>query len=298
MPMDLNQLSVLDALLRTESTVEAARILGVSQSAVSHALRKLRARFDDRLLVRVGGRLVKTERARALQEPLADALAAATRVFEPLTAVEPTSLRATFRIGAADYGELVVLPALLERLSAEAPGVDLVVQSVGDAAEHALESGQLDLVIGARFRERAGLLFRGLQQDPLVCVEQARNGLRSMDLERFLGGRHVLVSPRGLPGGIVDDALAALGRTRRIVLTTPSFQTALAVASRTGLFTTVPHRLAEAYAGRALLRLHPIPLSLPRIGFGLLFSRSRQNDPAHRWLRACIAGLFTDESLQ
>ncbi|MBX3248236.1 MAG: LysR family transcriptional regulator [Myxococcales bacterium] len=290
--MDLNQLRVLDALLRTSSTVRAARELGLTQSAISHALRRLRDVFEDPLFVRVGRRLVPTERALALRVPLEEARAALERVFRPQEAFDPATLRTTFRLVAADYAELVVLPGLMRALGAEAPGVELSVVMLGDELEDALQRGDADLAIGGRFRERAGLVYRALRRDPLVCVVR-RDGLhdgRRMTLRRYLAARHVLVSPRGLPGGIVDDRLAALGHERHVVLRTPSFQTALAVVSVSDLVTTVPRSLVESYPPAGLATL-AAPIDLPEIRFGLLFSASRREDSSHRWLRQRIVSL-------
>ncbi len=291
---DWSQLRVLVALLRTESTVEAARELGLSQSAVSHALRKLRVTFDDPLFVKVGRRLVATERARELRVPLDEALAAVERVFTPRAALDPSTLRTAFRIGTADYGELVVLPRLVEALSEQAPSVDLVSVNLGDATEAALQRGEVDLVIGTRFRERSGLLFRPLRRDELVCVERSAGKRRSMTLARYLAARHVLVSPRGLPGGIVDEALRPRGIERRVVLTTPCFQTALATVARTSLITTVPRGVAEVYAAEHHVALHAAPLELPHLSFGLLYTESRRDDARHRWLRERIVELAAE----
>lgn len=290
--IDLNQLRVLDALLRTSSTVRAARELGLTQSAISHALRRLRDVFDDPLFVRVGRQLVPTERALELRVPLEEARAALDRVFRSREVFDPASLRATFRLVAADYAELVVLPALLRALADEAPGVELSSVMLGDSLEDALQRGDVDLAIGARFQERAGLVHRALRRDPLVCVvrRDGPHGERRMTLNRYLAARHVLVSPRGLPGGIVDDRLAALGHERRVVLRTPSFQTALAVVATTDLVTTVPRSLAAAYPPSGLVTKAP-PIELPEVRFGLLFSASRRQDSSHRWLRERIASL-------
>jgi DNA-binding transcriptional LysR family regulator len=290
--LDVALLRVLDALLRTESTVRAARALHVTQSAVSHALRRLRDVLGDPLFVVVGRKLVATERARALGPAVAEALAAVDRVLATGDAFDPRALRATFRIVAADNSELIVLPRLLDTLAVEAPGVDLLTLTVGDALEDVLEQGDADLAIAARFRERAGLLHRALFDDVFVCALRADAGIARMTLRRFVAARHVLVSPRGLPGGFVDDHLAARGESRRVVLRTPSFQTALALAARTDLVVTLPRRVAEEYARTTPLLLLAPPIELPALRVGLLFPASRRADVAHRWLRERIATLF------
>ena len=289
--VDLNTLRVLDALLETESTVQAARHLGLTQSAVSHALGRLRAMFDDPLFVRVGRQLVPTERARELSGALEETRGAVERVFGAAAGPAPASLRKTFRLACADYAELVILPTLLETLAREAPGVDLVTYAAGDALEEDLQHGRADLGLGARFDERAGLVHRALFHDGFVCVR--RSGAPRLTLQRYLTDRHVLVSPRGLPGGIIDDVLAALGHTRRVVLRTPSFQTALSIVARTSLIATVPKAFAESFASQTQVAVSALPFDAPALRFGLIFAATRKDDPSHRWFRERVASLLT-----
>jgi len=290
--IDLGHLRVLDVLLRTCSTVRAARELGLTQSAVSHALRRLREALGDPLFVRVGRKLAPTERVQALRGPLTEALAAVGRVFQTSEAFTPGTLKASFRIIAADYAELVVLPRLLASLASEAPGVDVVTTVVGDAVEDAVQRGEADLALGAFFAERGGLLLRPLFRDPFAVAIAAAHAPGRLTLERYLAARHVLVAPRALPGGVVDNRLASLGRTRRVVLRTPCFQTALAIAARTDLIVTAPRSLIVEYAKHAPLVMFTPPLELPEVRFGALFSASRQDDVVHKWLRERVAALF------
>lgn len=294
--VELGHLRVLDVLLRTGSTVRAAREIGLTQSAISHALRRLRDALGDPLFVRVGRKLAPTERALALRAPLAEALAAVGRVFVQAGTFDPRTLRASFRIVAADYAELVALPRLLAALADEAPYVDLVTLTAGDALEDTLQRGEADLALGGAFEERAGLLLRPLLRDPFVVAAAAEAAPTRLSLRRYLAARHVLVAPRGLPGGIVDAQLATLGHTRRVVLRTPCFQTALAVAARTDLLVTAPRSLALEYARHAPLAVYPPPIDPPEIRFGMLFPASRRDDLAHRWLRERIAAFFDKSS--
>lgn len=290
--IDLAHLRVLDVLLRTCSTVQAARELGLTQSAVSHALRRLREALGDPLFVRVGRKLAPTERVLALRVPLTEALAAVGRVFQSSEAFTPGALKASFRVIAADYAELVVLPRLLAALASEAPGVDLVTTVVGDAVEDTIQRGEADLALGAFFAERGGLLLRPLFRDPFAVAIAAEHAPGRLTLERYLAARHVLVAPRALPGGVVDNRLASMGRTRRVVLRTPCFQTALAIAARTDLIVTAPRSLIAESAKHAPLVMFTPPLELPEVRFGALFSASRQDDVAHKWLRERVAALF------
>ena len=294
--IDVTMLRTLDTLLRTESTVVAARELGITQSAVSHALRRLREALGHPLFVVVGRKLVATDRARALAPRVTEALAALERVLTETAAFEPAALSTTFRIVAPDSVELVLLPRLLEALATEAPGVELTTLLTGDTLEDVIQRGEADLALGARFRERAGLVHRALYDDTFACVMRSDHPIRRLTLRAYCDARHVLVSPRGLPGGVVDDRLAEDGRSRRVVLRTPSFQTALALVARTDLLVTLPRSVADAYATTTPLRIVPAPLPLPALRFGMVFAASRRDDPAHRWLRERIAGVLSARS--
>lgn len=291
--LDLDQLRVLESLLRTHSTVQSARELGVTQSAVSHTLRRLRHALADPLFVRVGRSLVATERASALRARVDDALRAIERVVEEPGVFDPFSARGEVRIIAGDYAELVILPPLLAVLASEAPGIDLVFLDVGDRLEEALQRGEADLALGGFFRERANLVLRPLFHDPFVVVTGAQGAPKRMTMGRYLEARHVIASPRGLPGGIVDTRLGELGLARRVVLRTPTFQTALAMAARTDLLMTAPRRLAQAYATGAPVRLLTPPLELPPVRFAMLYAESRRSEALHHWIRGRIVALFS-----
>lgn len=290
--LELDQLRVLAALLRSASTVRAARELGITQSAVSHSLKRLREALGDPLFVRVGRALAPTERALSLRVPVDEALAAIARVSARPGAFDPAHARGTLRIVAGDYAELVVLAPLLAALAREAPGLDLVTVAAGDRLEDVLQHGEADFALGAFFRERAGLVLRTLFQDELAVGVAAADAPRRMTLRRYLAARHVIASPRGLPGGIVDERLTQMGLSRRIVLRTPTFQTALAMAARSGLVVTAPRRLLAAYAEHAPLKVLRVPLELAPLRFALVFPASRRHEPLHRWVRERVASLF------
>jgi DNA-binding transcriptional LysR family regulator len=294
--LEVVQLRVLSALLRSASTVRAARELGVTQSAVSHSLKRLRDALGDPLFVRVGRVLQATERAKAFRGPVDEALAAIARISSATGAFDPARARGNFRIIAGDYAERVVLPRLLPILAAEAPELDLTVIALGDRLEDALQNGEADLALGGFFRERSGLVLRPLFRDPFAVVVAKEGGPRRMTLQHYLKARHVIASPRGLPGGIVDDKLAELGLSRRVVLRTPTFQTALAMAAEGSVVATAPRRLAEAYAQHASIRVLTPPLELPPLRFGLLYPESRRDDALHRWFREQLLSAFAREA--
>ncbi len=287
--LDLNLLVVLDALLEHGSTVEAARRLGRTQSAVSHALRRLRERFGDPLFVRVGRALAPTARAEALRAPLRAVLEGAAALHGASAPLDPASLERVFRLVVTDWAEHVLLPPLLARLAREAPGVALELSFVGDVVEDVIQRGRADLALGTGFRELDGVMAQALFEERFVCVcrhDPPRVG-RRLTRARYLAERHVVVAPRGLPGSRVDDRLAPSER-RRVVLRTPHFATAAAVVARTELLVTLPETFARAVAPSLRLDLHALPIELPRFAMQQIFPATLRHDPAHAWLRQRI----------
>lgn len=292
---DPSALLALDALLETRSVTLAARRMGVSQSAMSHTLARLRARFEDPLLVRSGRGLVPTARAERMGRHLRSAaseLAAAVAVapaFDPLTA------RRVFRIATTDLVEMSLLPRVLAILEREAPGIDLHVRAQTDA-EPALHSGEIDVAIQpVRDQPSAGLRARALFHEKFVCVMRRGHPLAASKLSaaRFAGARHVLVAPRGSPGGIVDDVLTARGLARRTVVLVPSFLAVPHLLAGSDLIATLAERVARAFADLLPLHVVPHPLRLPGFTISTIWHERADADPGHVWLRQALTRAAT-----
>jgi DNA-binding transcriptional LysR family regulator len=295
--IDLNLLVVLDDLLRTRSTTATARRLGRTQSAVSHALGRLRLVFDDPLFVRVGAGLRPSSLADELQAPLADVLhGAAALVTRSAAGFDPARLERSFVIGGTDFTELVLLRRLVPALRREAPGVHLETRFLGDDVDRALQNREIDFAFGTTFRALAGLHAVAVGSDGLVVVlrrgHPVRRPLRVAD---YAALDHILVSPRGLPGSPVDDALAALDHRRQVVLRQPHFASAILIVAETDLVVTVPGSAAAALAPHVAVDIEPLPLPVPLFHFQLLFHAARSREPAHRWLRERIAAICRAE---
>jgi len=300
--LDLNLLLLLDALLHDPHLTRAAAVVGLSQSAASHALARLRAHLGDPLLVRDRARLVPTPRAESLREPLARALEALALALSPPAAFDPATSRRRFVIAAADYAQLVALPPLVARLASEAPGIDLVARDIGAAPfSESLAAGDFDLAIGppasVRTKTPAGatpgaIRERRLFTERFVCVVRAghpRVG-RRLDLDTFVALPHAFVAPRGTAGGIVDDVLAERGLSRRVSLMVQSFLVAPWAVASSDLVITLAERLARAFQSQvpAALRVLEPPLPLPRFTMSMLWHDRAHDDAGHRWLRKLL----------
>ena len=293
MSFDLNLLRVLDALLAEESVTGAARKLGLSQSAVSHSLSRLRDHFDDPLFVRSPRGMVPTARAERMATSVQVALRAANTLLDDTEVFDPETTRRSFSIATTDMFGMAVLPALIGQLSAEAPGLDLSTRPTSDGPLEALESGSLDLAIGVFSNAPASLRRRKLYVDSFVSMVRKDHPTigETMTLDQFCAVSHGLVAPNGRPGSIVDHALAEIGRSRRVALKVPSFLLAPIVAAQTDLLWTVPRTLSGMLGSYLPLRLVEPPIKLPTFSISQIWHERSQSDPAHAYLRQTLARL-------
>jgi DNA-binding transcriptional LysR family regulator len=285
--IDLNLLLVLRALLAERHVTRAAARVGLSQSATSHALARLRELYGDQLLVRRGRALLLTPRAERLLPLLERGLGDLQEAVEGEPSFEPRSARRSFTVGMADYGQAVLLGPLLRALDGQAPGIELSCVAFPNAEELAA-AGDIDLAVAGSGRPfLAKLPQLPLLEDEFVCVvrrdhPQAKSKLT---LERYLSLGHVVVAPSGTAGSLVDSVLGERGHQRRIALRVSSFLAAPVVVSQTDHVSTMPKRLALQLASRFRLRVLPPPIALPHFQLSLIWHPRFEHDPAHRFLR-------------
>jgi len=287
--MDLNLAVVLHALLEERSVSRAATRLGLSQSATSHALARLRHVLGDPLFVRARAGLVPTARAEAMADTLANALGALEGSFFAPPPFEPRTAVRSFRVASSDYVEHLIGPPLLTGLARAAPNLDLWTVSAPEEATEALAQGRLDLLFqpsrpGPRDE---GLHVAGMWEDHFVGVMRKGHPLSRgpLTVERFAAAKHAFIAPRGRPGGAVDAALAQLGLSRRIAFTTPNFLVGPQVVAETDLVIVLAARIARVFAERLPLVLFEPPLELPSFEIAMMWHERRHADPAHRFLR-------------
>jgi DNA-binding transcriptional LysR family regulator len=297
--MDLNLVVALDVLLAERHVTRAAKRLGITQSAASHALGRLRDQLGDPLLVRgPGGAMLPTALALRLAPQLRKALEDLAGVLRG-ERFDPATARRTFRLGASDYVELVLLPRLSARLARLAPGVDLWVHTFDDWGDSELASGKLDCVLAPpRRSERAGGMFeKVVLHESFTCVMRAGHPLAGsrLTLARYCEVPHLMVAPRGTPGSFVDDALAAVGRTRRVALAVPHFLVVPYVIAGTNLVATLAKRVAALFATTLDLTMVPPPIAIANFAIALVWHERNHHDAAQRWFRDQVAAVATEE---
>jgi DNA-binding transcriptional LysR family regulator len=285
--LDLNLLRVLDVLLRTGGVTRAAEELGMTQSGVSRALGRLRVHFDDALLLREGRRMVPTATAERLRGPVARILDDTRRQSRPDGVFDPAASTWSASISTSSYVEHWLVPALVDRLHARAPGMDLRVVGPLRGRADALEEGRIDLAI-----EPAGVLVgpnlmsRRLFEDGFACVlRRGHPAADRLDVDAYAALEHVLVAPNGRAGGPVDERLAAMGRSRRVSVQVSAFISPMPLIVDSDRIVTLPASIARDAARRWPVVLRPCPVDLGRFAIHAVWSARRRTDPAHRWLR-------------
>jgi len=288
--IDLNLLVVLRALLSERHVTRAATRVGLSQSATSHALSRLRELYADPLLVRSASGLQLTPRAVRLLPTLERGLSDLQSAINSEPVFEPQTARQTFSIGMADYAQAVLMGPLLRSVAGSAPHVDLSVVTFPNLNE-LIESGSLDLGLVVGGTEPRGLSVRRTFEDDFVCMVRRDHPKvkKKLSLEQYLELRHVVVAPTGTPGSVVDTELARRGLERRVALRVSSFLTAPVVVCETDFISTMPRRLARQLAQIYPLRLLPPPLPLPHFSFMLIWHPRLAHDPAQHWLRDVVS---------
>jgi DNA-binding transcriptional LysR family regulator len=286
--LDLNLLLAFDALRIEGSVSRAARRVGITQSGMSRALARLREQFGDPLFVRVDNRMTPTPFAETLAQSVSRALDILSAGLTAHTAFDPATARRTFTIATADYCEAVFLPALLDRLTHEAPGICIDSVPTLPTDGESLTRGDVDLVIALRIEPRADLRTQRLLHEEFASLVRighpaVTNG--ELPLAQFVALGHVVVAPHGRPGSPVDGALAKLDLQRTTVLRLQGFMAAPALIEDTDLVTTLPRRLALRLADRFRLQVVPPPLALPGFDLTLNWHERCQEDHGHRWFR-------------
>lgn len=282
--LDLNLMVVLDVLLQERSVTRAARRLGRSQPAVSHALSRLREAVDDPLFVRRGRALVPTPRAEQLGAAARVALAGLERALQGGPDFDPATSRRTLRIASSDLLAPAV-PDLLQALS-EAPGVALqMLPRVGvEGVDRA------DLVLDMVPQHASGVVARkvGVLQSAVVCRRGHPALEAPWDVDAWCRWPHVLVRTSDGASSLVERALATVGRSRHVGLTVSELLLVPHVVSRTDLLFTGPRQILALLAEPLGLTSLPVPLPMPEVGVALMWHERHQHEPGHTWLRQRI----------
>jgi DNA-binding transcriptional LysR family regulator len=288
--MDLNLFRVLDAIYTEGGISAAARVLHLTQPAITHSLNRLRELFDDPLFVRQGNRVIPTDKTRAVMNEVQQhlkGLQATTRMQPAFRAAE---LDREFRVGLRDVLESIAFPPLLTRLGTLAPQVRLLSRRMLPGnLNRELSSGGLDLVIDRRLPAGPQLSSEHLLDESLVVVMRRDHPLAAAPLRRsdYLAARHVAVSQLGETAPL-DVLLGQDGRPRTIQLVCQHYFSACQVAAATELLLTMPSSYASNLAPLLPVVSQPLPIRLKPIPILAYWHPSRDRDRSHEWFRRLL----------
>ena len=300
--LDLNLLRVFDAVMAERSLTRAAHKLSLTQPAVSNALRRLRETLDDELVRRTGSGMEPTPRAQALWPVVRSMLAQLEAALAP-EAFVPAEASNTFVLAMADATAAALMPRMVALLANEAPDVSVRVLPLSTRDPRSLlDEEVVDLAIGyfpavladLTAQRQAGnavsYAHQRVYDGEYVCLMRKGHPLADapLTLDAYCAARHLLVSFSGRPYGFTDEALAALGRERRIVLTVNQFFTAGLVVAGSDLLTVLPLHFFGVTGLEGELVWRPLPLSLPTVHVDALWHVRRAGGAAQQWLRRLV----------
>ncbi|MDY7577795.1 LysR family transcriptional regulator [Herbaspirillum sp. RTI4] len=293
--IDLNLLVVFQEIFQERQISAVAKRLGLSQSAVSNALARLRRTCNDELFVRTAQGMQPTPFAEQLAEPIASALAQVTRALNREQEFDPATSQRQFTIAMTDVGEVYFMPVLMEKASSAAPQVQIATVRAGNLDLNTeMAAGRVDLAIGAFDDVSTGWYQRRLFEQHYVSL--FRNGHALSEgkpgLREFQAAQHLIVDSLESPYDKINQKLEQAGfrGTYRV----PHFTAVPYILSSTDLVVTVPQKLAERAATPFNLSYLRPPLRLPALQTNIFWHRRYNQDPGNVWLRGFIATHFSE----
>lgn len=296
--IDLNLLVVFHQLLIDRRVSTAADNLGLTQPAMSNALKRLRTTLNDELFVRTHQGMEPTAYAQLLAQPIADAIQTLNEAFRREEQFEPISTSRLFTIAMTDIGEIYFLPRLMKALAERAPNCTIsTVRGTAIALAESLQSGAVDLAVGLLPQLQTGFFQRRLFEHRYVCLCRREHPVTNapMTLESFCQYDHVRVISANTGHGEADVYMQRAGIERRIKLEVPHFVAVGHILQHSDMLATVPQRFAASCEAPFELVSLPIPLPLPEITINLFWHAKFNKDPVNRWLRSLMVELFADD---
>jgi DNA-binding transcriptional LysR family regulator len=294
--LDLNLIVVLRALEEHRHVTRTAEFLGISQSAVSHALSRLREAFHDDLYVKTPRGMVPTPKAELLAPRIAPLITALSDVFSQQSPFSPADLKRTFRIQTTDLIETLLLPNVLDMRASQAPNMKVSFRSVGfSLPKTELQDGSVDLAIAGFFGDLPDGFYRQrLLVDSFRCCirKDHPTAAKKLTLAAYCALPHILIAPGGELTGQVDKALAKAGMGRQIAMGTSGFLAAGWAVAQSDAVLTAPSKLIEEFEKYLPIRSFAVPLELPTIGIVQVWHERQHKDAAHKWFRERLRDAF------
>ncbi|MGI4843115.1 MAG: LysR family transcriptional regulator [Janthinobacterium lividum] len=295
--IDLNLLSVFQEVYRERQISSAARRLGLSQSAVSNALARLRRAFGDELFVRTATGMQPTPLAAQMAEPIGVAMAQVALALNQRSRFDPATSSRRFVLAMTDVGEIYFMPTLIERCKLLAPLVEISSVRAGSLSlKEEMEGGRVDLAVGPFEDISEALYQRQLFRQPYVTMFRKGHPLGKGEVTpaRFVKAEHMLVDANESPYDRINALLARAGIGPSVRFRVPHFTAVPYMAATSDLVVTVPQKLAERAAAPFGLEWIVPPLELPALQTNVFWHRRYNQDPGNQWLRGLLAEVFAE----
>jgi DNA-binding transcriptional LysR family regulator len=310
--LDLNLLRVFDAIMTEQNLTRAASRLAMTQPAVSNALRRLRDALNDELLIRTAHGVKPTPRAEALWPAIRHALSELEEAIAPEQNFDISNAQTTFRMAMADATATLWLPALVRSIEREAPNLTIrMVPLTTREPRPMLLRGDIELAVGffpgvtTQLAAGQGVSVSPIRHEQLysgsyACVMRKDHPLADKELtvDAYCSAKHLLVSFSGRANGLVDEALARVGRERRIMITVNQFFTAGRVVATSDLLTVLPRHLIASTGITGSLITKDLPFDLPKVHIDMLWHERDTRGPAHKWLRTHLSDMTRESFVQ
>ncbi|MEO8998520.1 MAG: LysR family transcriptional regulator [Rhodanobacter sp.] len=293
--IDLNLFHVLDAIYSHGGVSAAARVLHLTQPAVTHALQRLRDQLGDPLFVRQGNRLLPTEKVRAMMPAVQLHLKGLHASAHAQPRFDPAQLDLQFSVGFRDILESIALPALLARIERHAPQLRVVSRRVAaDDVERELATGSVDLVVDRPLRAGARISCQHLLNESLVVLMHADHPC-AKQLKRgdYMAAQHVAVSPLG-EANALDMLLGQNGLFRQVRLVCQHYFSACQIAAGTQMLLTVPRSYALHLATLLPITVQPLLIRLKAFPILAYWHESKDDDRVHAWFRQWVFEAITE----
>lgn len=284
--LNLEYLRVLNSVLATKSVTQSAKDLGVTQSAVSHSLKRLREILDDEIVFRQGNSMELTAKAQGMKVPLKNWLEQLESILN-IEEFDPTTSKKVFYIATTDIVEHLLVPGVIRILQEKAPNIQLrFLRWEYERIQNDLLNSQIDMAIGVRSFDSPNILQKVLYNETFISIAKKGHPILKgkMSLEKFLSYPHVMTGP-GDGRGAVDNYLARLNRKRDLLYTVNSFSSAPSLVENSECILTAPSRFLKYIEKRHKVEIFDTPLEMNAFGVKLYWAKKHHNDAANKWLR-------------
>lgn len=289
--IDLNLLTIFDAIMQHKRMSLAAEALHMTQPAVSHALARLRISFDDELFIRTRAGMKPTPKALQLAAPIRDALLQIQEALESDITFDPQQAERTFNIAFAQYGEMSLLPTLLNRIHNAANRIR--INSIGEANAEALEllkGGSIDFCFDMQTPADDRLESCLFSEEDWVIITRKENPHYKNHItpKQYFAEKHIVLALKGGKKQLIQRTMTSLGGQRQVLAEAQQLIAIPSLVMQTDAIATIPAKLAEYPIYRQQLRVLKPPFDLPKTPFHLIWHRAMNKDQGHLWMREQI----------